>query len=128
MKQTTKHKKIGIYATWKALPEEERIPKTYREMAEQLGMTPRGLRNWDKELDNGDYDSTKWLTERTPQADAALLAAMKRGNAQALKIYYQLIGKYEEKPEGGIGGLSPDEITRRNFEAERRYREWKRLE
>ena len=78
----------------------------------------------DEELsDNGGYDSETWLRNRTPDADRSLVLAMQRGNANALKLFYTLLNRLVEKTEHKVElGLSADEITRRNLEAERQLR------
>ena len=45
------------------------------------------------------YDSQEWLDGKTDKADKALLRACEQGNAQALKIYYQLTQRLIEKQE-----------------------------
>ncbi len=46
-----------------------------------------------------DYDSTKWLSERTAQADEALLKSLKAGSPASLKLFYDLLNRLVEKKE-----------------------------
>jgi len=69
-----------------------------------------------------EYDSEKYLNDHVDKVDEALIEACDQNNAQALKIYYQLTKRLVERTEVKIG-LTADEITRRNLEAERQLRE-----
>ena len=99
--------------------EKDETKRAYLE-AHPLG----GLRKprFPKKEEDFNYDSDQWLAGRTPQADRALLKACEGGNAQALRTYYQLTKRLIEKQEI-IHGLTADETTRRNLEADRQLRE-----
>lgn len=45
------------------------------------------------------YNSEAYLEKREPEADEALMEAVKKGNATAIRTYYQLRGKLIEKAE-----------------------------
>lgn len=75
-------------------------------------------------LDKESYNSESFLDERSYKVDKALMTACERGNATALRTYYQLTNRLIEKSEQEVKiGLSADEITRRNLEADRQLRE-----
>ncbi|KKL91443.1 hypothetical protein LCGC14_1894640 [marine sediment metagenome] len=68
------------------------------------------------------YDSNDWLLNRTAEADKALLDSLSKGSPASLKLFYQLMDRLIEKQEI-IHGLTADETTRRNLEADRQLRE-----
>lgn len=78
-----------------------------------------------KKRSDSKYDSEEGLRSRTEDVDLALLAACKDGNAQALKLYFQLTNRLIEKQEINVG-LTADERIRRELQAEREIREWER--
>ncbi len=67
-------------------------------------------------------DAQGWLDEHWLEVVQYVFESAKKGNAQSQKLFAQLAGKLIEKSEVKIG-LSADEITRRNLEAERQLRE-----
>jgi len=67
------------------------------------------------------YNSDEWLERQTADADAALLKACESGNAQALKIYYQLNKRLVDKQEV-THLISPDIIERSRKKAEEEFR------
>lgn len=69
-----------------------------------------------------DADPVLWWKKRRQEIDKAILDSAKKGNAQSQKLAKQLAGELVEKQEIRIG-LTADELTRRNLEAERQLRE-----
>ena len=132
---------------WFGLTPEQRfsqgMPITKEELRRKLKVQNKTLQGWEqrynvkalrnrmeitlggKEVPEEIYDSKIWLTERTNEVDEALLISVKRGNAQAIKIYKQLTGELVEKSEQKVTlELSADEIARRNLEADRGLKKW----
>ena len=63
-------------------------------------------------VDDG-YDTVTYLNQRAREADAALMAAVRKGNAMALKMYYYIVGKYKEGDnDKGGSKLTADDIYR----------------
>lgn len=76
-------------------------------------------------IKDGELDVKPYLIAYRKQVLDNLLTACASGNAQALKIYHQLTGDLVEKQEVDVKiGLSADEITRRNLEADRQLEQW----
>ncbi len=70
----------------------------------------------------GDYNSEEWLSSRSQKADQALLIACEKGNANALRTYYQLTKRLVEKQEI-THKIDGSYIARANLTAERELRE-----
>ena len=68
------------------------------------------------------HDSEEWLEDRSLAADEALMEAVKKGNAGAIKIYYQLMGKLVDKPLEVNIGFTADDIVRERRRAEEELR------
>ena len=66
--------------------------------------------------------SQGWLKGKGHEINEALIQSCKGGNAQSLKLFFQLTEQLVEKQEVKIG-LNADEIARRNLEADRQLRE-----
>ena len=60
----------------------------------------------------GEFDSSKFLADKGKEANLGLLTAMRRGDASALRLYYQLQGELDKPPEE-TKGLNADEIASR---------------
>ncbi len=119
------------------------LPESLDDVAKAVGKHIVTIRKWKKEfVDNPfadviakttptkavrpskNYDSKKTLQGRSEEVDAALFRAVAAGKTEAIKLYKQLVGDLIEKKEVTFG-LSADEITRRNLEAERRSRDFR---
>jgi len=68
-------------------------------------------------MENALHKSEEYLDKNDGVVDDALVKACKRGNAGALKLYYQLTNRLIEKSEVKVG-LSADERARRNLQAD----------
>ena len=56
------------------------------------------------------HNSEKFLSSRSKDADEALMEAVRKGNAMAIKIYYQLTNRLVEKQESKVTHkLEPDD-------------------
>ena len=67
--------------------------------------------------EEGEYDSTAWLKERTPEADEALIMACKSGSPSALKLLYQLLDRLVEKTEQKVDvKVDATELAKRHIE------------
>ena len=93
--------------------EEEEIGKhdliTKAQRAMYLEAQPR--------TEEGEYDSTAWLKERTPEADEALIKACKSGSPSALKLLYQLLDRLVEKAEQKVEvQFDSTELAKRHIE------------
>jgi len=130
MKAKERVPKQKKYFSWLALPPEEREPATKKALAEQMGISPLTLINWDKaviketEAPVEAYDSDAWLRGRTDKADQALLKAVQMGSPGAIKIFYQLLDRLVEKQEAKVEiGLSAAEIARQHIKNQKWLRE-----
>lgn len=144
-----REEKKKIFYAWEDTPLENRVPKYQSWLAKELNITTGTLINWRKERQetqivplketvqrlgdkahsesppNGQkYDSETWLKSRTQDADRDLMKACASGNAQALKLFNQLINRLVEKSEQKVKfELSASEHFRIRREAERRISE-----
>lgn len=102
---------------------------TKRENDHKMDLKQTVLDAWDKAEGKSPVktrqSSQSWLKARGGEINEALIQSCKDGNAQALKLFFQLTEQLVEKQEVKIG-LTADEIARRNFEAERELQEWHR--
>lgn len=72
-----------------------------------------------------DYDSIKWLTERSSDVDKNLLAACARGSPAALTTFYKVTGKLVDKQEQKIDiSFSAADHLRIHEEAQKRVKEF----
>jgi len=85
-------------------------------------MATGGEKSIEVEVIEPDYASDAYLNDKTEVVDKALISACEDNNAQALKIFYTLNKRLVERTEVKVG-LTADELTRRNLEAERQLRE-----
>lgn len=89
----------------KKVREEHGLPITYPEMAVAFGISVATVKYYQKHLKipevvkEEEYDSEAWLRDRSRVADEALLGACEKGNANALRTYYQLTKRLVEKQE-----------------------------
>lgn len=116
---------------------DQKLPFNEQELAELLGIKKvKTIRDWRvewkkleqaKQEPNGaipSYDSVEWLTGRTSQMDEALTKACQMGNAQALKLYYQITNRLIEKSEQKVQlELNADEIATQYIENRKWLRE-----
>ena len=124
-------KKEGLYH-WLLQPLATRQPKTLGEITKLLNISHSTAFKWNKEYYKEkkegtlsfNYNSVDWLNNRSREADEALIRAVEKGNSAALKLYYQLTGKYIEKAEYEHKfTISADELIKRALAANRRARE-----
>ena len=66
--------------------------------------------------------TSKWLHAQGETVNEALIGACRQGNAQALKLFFQLTDQLVEKQDIKVG-LSADEIAKRNLEADNQLKE-----
>lgn len=112
---TKDEKKIRLRG-WDDTPPTKRRPRFQSQLAKELGVTSATLNTWRKKREAqkkvviplegqhtpegiGDYDSDEWLRNSTPEADKALVEAVKKGSPGAQKIFYQLIDRLREKSD-----------------------------
>jgi len=92
------------FLAWLELPFDTKWPKSKNAWAEQHGVNVSTLNKWEKEGSSlkevkEEYDSEKSLLEKLREVDGDLVLSCKKGNAQALKIFFQRVGLLVEKPQ-----------------------------
>jgi|SRR5215211_4206485 len=95
------------YLEWLALPKSARHPPTRLELANELGVTDRALRKWNRtyNLEERAADlALSYLVKHAPDVLAALVRGAKRGNHKDIKLFLELTGRYVEKKERIITG------------------------
>ena len=108
---------------WLDTPKELRQPSTKAAFMRKWGikssLTPeRWQRERDeKRRDNGgepeEYNPDNYLAESAKKVDAALIRACEKGNASALKSYYQITNRLVERQENINIDLTADDIAER---------------
>lgn len=107
---------------WLAIPRDERVPRTKNELAEELNITRQTLHKWESELDQ-DVDFNAWLKSHSKDAHEGLIAGCKRGNPQALRLYYQLRGLLTDKGDSAeLPEFSANDYFRLEFGADEKIR------
>ncbi len=103
------------FIEWLALSDEEKInggfPLTQKEFAIRHGKTEATLSIWKQRAASGELEyGTGFQLDDGETVDKALLSACKTGNAQALRIYYQITNRLvDKKEETHRFELTPDE-------------------
>ena len=91
------------YNIWKNQSPVTRFPKAKITWAEQHGIHETTLTKWDRDdrkVKEGEkYNSEGHLLTQLQAVDADLILACRKGNAQALKIFFQRTGLLVEKPQ-----------------------------
>ena len=118
-----------LYNIWKLPPKKERLPHSKAEFARQHGISVQTLCYWDKK--DAPADISKRIADLSVEEqikifDRLLFAIIQNPHATAKdrELFGKRYGLLVEKKEAKVEiGLTADEITRRNLEAERRLRE-----
>ncbi len=129
MSRTPDIRKIRDYFRWLKLSLEEKadadLPLNKAQYCKANNVSKVTLNKWEKDRNEEvnpeiEYDSIAWLKSRTAEADIALMKACATGNAQALKLFNQLMGRLVEKTEEKVTHeLNADQL----IEIERRARQ-----
>ena len=124
MKELTQED-LKFIQTWIVTPAGERELQTQAALSRHLGFSEKtislAIRKMEDVANAEYYDSNKWLVGRTPKADQALLRAVQKGNAQAIRTFYQLLNRLTDKSEVEVKiGLSAEEHRRIKREGDRR--------
>lgn len=121
MNKAEKREKIELYADWLVTSPETRELQTQKALAEFLGVTEQTLVTW-----KGQLSETDALDEIQRFRRQVFNQAMKpNASAKHMELYARLKGLLIDKSEMKVEiGLTADEITRRNFEADRELQEW----
>ena len=118
-----------LYEEWKLLPKKKREPRTKKAFALEHGVVEQTLTNWDKKTDHIDLDrqlNDLPVEEQIKVFRSLMFKIVQNPNAHSTdrKLFADMYGLITDKSEVKVEiGLSADEITRRNLEAERRLRE-----
>jgi len=86
-------------------------PLSFRQNLALYGIKRKPIEELPMETED-EYNPDTYLANRSLEADEALMNAVKKGNAGALKIYYQLMGKLVDKPLEVNFGFTADDIAR----------------
>uniref|UniRef100_A0A6M3KT31 Uncharacterized protein n=1 Tax=viral metagenome TaxID=1070528 RepID=A0A6M3KT31_9ZZZZ len=90
------------YNVWKNTPPDTRVPKAKITWAAEHNIHETTLTKWDRDdrkVKEGEkYNSEGHLLTQLQAVDADLILACRKGNAQALKIFFQRTGLLVEKP------------------------------
>ena len=105
-------------------------------IAKEVGASMPTISQWRKEyneivargdkviINSDEFDPLVYLKERNKDITEGIVKGARAGNAQMAKLAKQLLGELVEESKTEITiGLSADEISRRNLEAERQLRE-----
>ena len=95
------------YLEWLALPKGARNPPTRLELANELGVTDRALRKWNRAYNLEERAAEMalgYLVEHVPDVLGALVRGAKRGNHKDIKLFLELTGRYVQKKERIITG------------------------
>jgi len=101
------------FIEWLATTKYDRIPSTEKELAQDMGITDRTLRNWKKKpgLQEAVLQRTRELLgDRLPEIYGALGREAEKGSFQHIKLAMEMLGEYVERQEisgkdGGPVGL-----------------------
>jgi len=134
----------AAYFAWKRFDQPYRLkcglPLTKGEYAKFHNMPLSQIKKWDNSMNSAvnamkpkieeeikepgvkeiAYNQETFLENRSKEADEALMEACKRGNASALKVYFQLTGRLIEKTENTNIDLGADDYRRIKTEAEQK--------
>lgn len=99
------------FIEWTSLPKEYRDPKTKTEFAKKHGVARKTITSWQRRL--GFFDEVDALGEmwrqKTPEVYQGLLAACKKGNPLAIKLWLMKFEKFTDQLE--IGAKVPSAVT-----------------
>ena len=116
-----------LYDEWKLLPKKKREPRTKKAFALAHGVVEQTLTNWDKRGNDLDRQLNDLPIEEQIKVFRSLMfKIIQNPSASTMdrKLFAEMYGLRTDKSEVKVEiGLSADEITRRNLEAERRLRE-----
>ena len=115
-----------LYDEWKLIPKKKREPRTKRAFALEHGIVEQTLSNWDKKVTDLDRQIGDLSVEEQIKVFKTLMfKIVQNPNAPSMdrKLFAQMHGLITDKAEVKVEiGLTADEITRRNLEAERQLR------
>jgi len=116
-----------LYDEWKLVPKKKRVPRTKKAFALANGVVEQTLANWDKRGNDLDRQLNDLPIEEQIKVFRSLMfKIIQNPSASTMdrKLFAEMYGLRTDKSEVKVEiGLSADEITRRNLEAERRLRE-----
>ena len=116
-----------LYDEWKLIPKKKREPRTKKAFALAHGVVEQTLTNWDKRGNDLDRQLNDLPIEEQIKVFRSLMfKIIQNPSASTMdrKLFAEMYGLRTDKSEVKVEiGLSADEITRRNLEAERRLRE-----
>lgn len=99
--------KQQLFMEWLALPSRERVPLTEKMLADELGVTDRTLRNWQKlpgfQEDLHDLIRAN-LGDALSEVTGSFKDEAKKGSFQHQKMYYEMVGWYVNK----VAPVTPD--------------------
>ena len=115
-----------LYDEWKLIPKKKREPRTKRAFALEHGIVEQTLSNWDKKVTDLDRQIDDLSVEEQIKVFKTLMfKIVQNPGAPSMdrKLFAQMHGLITDKSEVKVEiGLTADEITRRNLEAERQLR------
>jgi len=115
-----------LYDEWKLLPKKKREPRTKRAFALEHGVVEQTLTNWDKRGNDLDRQLNDLPIEEQIKVFRSLMfKIIQNPSASTMdrKLFAEMYGLRTDKTEVKVKiGLTADEITRRNLEAERQLR------
>ena len=118
-----------LYEEWKLIPKKKREPRTKKAFALAHGVVGQTLANWDKKADHANLDrqiDELSVEEQIKVFRSLMFKIIQNPSASTMdrKLFAEMYGLRTAQSEVKVEiGLSADEITRRNLEAERRLRE-----
>ena len=117
-----------LYEKWKRVPKKEREPRTKIDFAKEHGVSIQTLMKWDKKPFHADLSKQiddLSVEEQIKVFKSLMFKIVQNPNAPSMdrKLFAQMHGLITDKAEVKVEvGLTADEITRRNLEAERQLR------
>ena len=115
-----------LYDEWKLLPKKKRVPRTKKAFALANGVVEQTLANWDKRGNDLDRQLNDLPIEEQIKVFRSLMfKIIQNPSASTMdrKLFAEMYGLRTDKTEVKVEiGLTADEITRRNLEAERQLR------
>jgi len=117
-----------LYEKWKRVPKKERQPRTKIDFAKEHGVSIQTLMKWDKKPFHADLSKQideLPVEEQIKVFKSLMFKIVQNPNAPSMdrKLFAQMHGLITDKAEVKVEvGLTADEITRRNLEAERQLR------
>jgi len=118
-----------LYEKWKRVPKKEREPRTKIAFAKEHGVSIQTLMAWDKKADHANLDrqiDELPVEEQIKVFKSLMFKIVQNPKAPSMdrKLFAQMHGLITDKAEVKVEiGLTADEITKRNLEAERQLRE-----